>query len=179
MSRIPVPTHSPSHPRTLQEPVSFPPERAVSPAPSSRHNSVHSAPMSSLSGHASSPGAKKLSKRALGDEVNIGVFFSSRGRCLKASHFACEPWPFSGLISNNRLCAKELSTSSLVSALYQPLSKVAADAEANPMLLKAPLPHSSPALRLQFQIPFPSRKQVSSVQQRGQTAFLLSTTRRV
>ncbi|KAI0296613.1 CBS-domain-containing protein [Russula brevipes] len=69
MSRIPVSTHSPSHTRTLQEPVSFPTERAVSPAPPSRHNSARSAPMSSLSSHASSPGAKKLSKRALGDEA--------------------------------------------------------------------------------------------------------------
>ncbi|KAH9996583.1 CBS-domain-containing protein [Russula vinacea] len=69
MSRIPVSTHSPSHPRTLQEPVSFPSERAVSPAPPSRHNSHHSAPMSSLSGHASSTAGKKLSKRALGDEA--------------------------------------------------------------------------------------------------------------
>ena len=76
MSRIPVSTHSPSHPRTLQEPVSFPSERAVSPAPPSRHNSHHSAPMSSLSGHASSTAGKKLSKRALGDEVVIWIISS-------------------------------------------------------------------------------------------------------
>ena len=73
MSRIPVSTHSPSNPRALQEPLSFPTDRAVSPVPSSRHNSVHSAPMSSLSGHASSTGGKKLSKRALGDEVSISI----------------------------------------------------------------------------------------------------------
>jgi hypothetical protein len=70
MSRIPVSTHSTSHQRTLQEPVLFPSERALSPVPPSRHNSAHSATMSSLSGHASSPGGKK-SKRALGDEVSL------------------------------------------------------------------------------------------------------------
>lgn len=72
MSRIPVSTLSPSHPRAPQEPLSFPTDRAVSPVPSSRHNSVHSAPMSSLSGHVSSTG-KKLSKRALGDEASISI----------------------------------------------------------------------------------------------------------
>jgi hypothetical protein len=74
MSRIPVSTHSTSHHRTLQEPVSFPTERAVSPVPSSRLNSVLSTSMSSssLSAHASSPGGKK-SKRALGDEVSIHI----------------------------------------------------------------------------------------------------------
>ena len=61
MSRIPVPSHT----RTLQEPISFPQERAISPVPSSRHNTA----MSSLSGHSSPAGGKKLSKRALGDEV--------------------------------------------------------------------------------------------------------------
>jgi len=73
MSRIPVPSHT----RTLQEPISFPQERAVSPVPSPRHNSVHTASMSSLSGHASPGGGKKLSKRALGDEVCVDTFFSS------------------------------------------------------------------------------------------------------
>lgn len=63
MSRIPVPSHT----RTLQEPISFPQERAISPAPSSRHNTS----MSSLSGHASPAGGKKLTKRALGDEVRF------------------------------------------------------------------------------------------------------------
>ncbi|KAH9005987.1 CBS-domain-containing protein [Lactarius hatsudake] len=62
MSRIPVPSHT----RTLQEPISLSQERAVSPVPSSRHNT---ASMSSLSGHASPVGGKKLSKRALGDEA--------------------------------------------------------------------------------------------------------------
>lgn len=93
MSRIPVSTHSPSHPRTLQEPVSFPSERAVSPAPPSRHNSHHSAPMSSLSGHASSTAGKKLSKRALGDEVVIWIiFFRNVDGSLSeryASHWRC------------------------------------------------------------------------------------------
>ena len=86
MSRIPVSTLSPSHPRAPQEPLSFPTDRAVSPVPSSRHNSVHSAPMSSLSGHVSSTG-KKLSKRALGDEASISIlsFF------LKML-FGCVPW---------------------------------------------------------------------------------------
>jgi hypothetical protein len=65
MSRIPVPSHT----RTLQEPISFPQERAVSPAPSSRQNTS----MSSLSGHASPAGGKK-SKRALGDEVRFHSF---------------------------------------------------------------------------------------------------------
>jgi hypothetical protein len=77
MSRIPVSTHSPSHPRTLQEPVSFPSERAVSPAPPSRLSPLNSAPMSSLSGHASTTAGKKLSKRALGDEVVILINFLS------------------------------------------------------------------------------------------------------
>jgi hypothetical protein len=77
MSRIPVPTHSPSHTRAHQEPVPFPAERAVSPLPPSRHNSAHSAPMSSLSGPASSVSGKKVSKRALGDEVCIAVLFLS------------------------------------------------------------------------------------------------------
>jgi len=90
MSRIPVSTLSPSHPRALQEPLSFPTDRAVSPVPSSRHNSVHSAPMSSLSGHAGSTSGKKLSKRALGDEVSITYyrwfgfsFLSFSGVCVR------------------------------------------------------------------------------------------------
>ncbi len=73
MSRIPVST---SHSRTLQEPVPFPSERALSPVPPSRHTPLHSSSMSSLSGHTSSPVGKKLSKRALGDEVVIHINFS-------------------------------------------------------------------------------------------------------
>ena len=82
MSRIPVST---SHSRSLQEPVSFPSERAVSPVPPSRHNLPHSPSMSSLSGHASSPAGKKLSKRALGDEVvNYSLIFFFL-KCVGAS----------------------------------------------------------------------------------------------
>ncbi|KAI0271543.1 CBS-domain-containing protein [Gloeopeniophorella convolvens] len=68
MSRIPVPAHSPSYSRNLQEPVSFPTERSVSPSPSPRHNPSLSTAMSSVSGHGS-VGGKKMSKRALGDEA--------------------------------------------------------------------------------------------------------------
>jgi hypothetical protein len=184
MSRIPVSTQSPSHPRTLQEPVSFPSERAVSPAPPSRHN-LHSSPMSSLSGHASSTAGKKLSKRALGDEVITCIIFLSEtcGRCLSeryASYWRCsDVFPslrisvslFWGLMSNNRHCAEGLSMNSPASEPFQLLSKVVADAEANRTLPKAPWRRSNPAPRLQFQIPSPLRKQVSSVRQRGQTAF--------
>lgn len=185
MSRIPVST---SHSRPLQEPVSFPSERAVSPLPPSRQNPLHSSSMSSLSGHASSPAGKKLSKRALGDEVvNYSLIFyflkcvggslseryaSYSWWCLGVSpHFAYSIYKLSGLISNNRLYAKGLGMNYLGNEPFQLLSTVASDAEANLMLPKAPWQHSNPAPRLQFRTPSPSRKQVNSVRQRGQTAF--------
>ena len=92
MSRIPVST---SHSRALQEPVSFPSERAVSPVPPSRLNPLHSSSMSSLSGHASSPAGKKLSKRALGDEVvnhsSIFLFLNCVGGSL-SERYASHCW---------------------------------------------------------------------------------------
>lgn len=147
MSRIPVPTHSPSHTRAYQEPVSFPAERAVSPLPSSRLNSTYSAPMSSLSGHASSAGGKKLSKRALGDEVSIRAVFlpvmyrSQLGQeirvrlavpCQKFDRAWCMHFAYRlTCVSANRLCARGLRMNSLASAPSQPPSKATVDAEAN------------------------------------------------
>ncbi|KAF5384665.1 hypothetical protein D9757_006188 [Collybiopsis confluens] len=58
MSRIPVPSSSPSHTRSSASPVPFPGERAISPLP--RHNTQSS--MSSLSGLQSET-RKKISKR--------------------------------------------------------------------------------------------------------------------
>jgi hypothetical protein len=191
MSRIPVST---SHSRHLQEPVSLPSERAVSPVPSSRLNPLHPSSMSSLSSHASSPVGKKLSKRALGDEVishSLIFFFlkcvggrlseryaSQTGRGGVFPHFAYSIHKLWALISNDRLCAKGLRMSSLGNEPFQLLSTVAADVEANQTLPKAPWQHSNPAPRLQFRIPSPSRKQVNSVRQRGQTAFSSLTMRR-
>lgn len=68
MSRIPVPSSSPSQPRSVSvsSPVPFPGERASSPLPGSRHNTTHTS-MSSLSGFQSET-RKKTSKR---DEVRL------------------------------------------------------------------------------------------------------------
>jgi len=182
MSRIPVSTLSPSHPRALQEPLSFPTDRAVSPAPSSRHNSVHSAPMTSLSGHASSTGGKKLSKRALGDEVSISlvIFFKScLGVCALGQgphwHLFLFVYAFALVFeahSSDRHCGKELNTGSPASEPYQPPNKVVADVEENLMLPRAPWQRSSPAQPSLFPTLSPSRKQVNSVQPRGPIAFL-------